>query len=264
MSNLGLLPIFLIGLLGSVHCVGMCGGIVAALSVAPGGRTVIPIRSINTVPSSASFGLAIPLEAWTRVLAYNAGRIGSYAAAGAIMGAVAGGALALTRIAALQTVAYVATNAMLMVLGLYLMDAWRGLAQIERIGQALWRRLQPMGRSLLPLDSPLKMLMMGALWGWLQCGMVYSVLLTATLSGSATGGAAVMLAFGLGTLPAVLAMGLSGQQLRIWMQRRAVRLACGLVIFAFGVLGVARAMHGQPVHWFDSLCIAPVGAGGYP
>jgi sulfite exporter TauE/SafE len=245
---LQLLPIFLIGLVGSVHCIGMCGGIVGALSSAPGAQSapqrVIPIAT------------TLRRQAGT-VLAYNAGRIASYMAAGALAGGLASGAYALTRIAALQVGAYWLANLMLVALGLYLMGVWHGLAHLEAGGQLLWRRVQPWTKALLPMDHPLKAFALGGLWGWLPCGMVYSVLLTALLSGSAPQGALVMLAFGLGTLPTLIALGMLGARLRQRMQQRIVRIACGALVLSFGALGLLRASSGVSLGWLDALCLTP-------
>ncbi|MDC8757896.1 sulfite exporter TauE/SafE family protein [Janthinobacterium fluminis] len=247
MNVLNLLPVFLVGLAGSAHCIGMCGGIVGALSAAaaPRARPVIAIAVAR--PAGA--------DKLLRVLAYNGGRIASYMAAGALAGGLAGGAANLLRLAALQVAFYWMANLMLLALGLYLMDAWRGLARLEAAGGVVWRRLQPLLKPLLPMDSPLKALAMGGLWGWVPCGMVYSVLLTAMLSGSALQGAAVMLAFGLGTLPTLLALGLLGARLRAAAQRRGVRVAGGLLVLAFGLLGLARAVNGLSLGWLDALCV---------
>jgi sulfite exporter TauE/SafE len=255
MDGLSMLPIFMIGLLGSVHCVGMCGGIVGALSVSR------PPRPFPVAVVALGSGA---LDGALRMAAYNAGRIGSYAIAGALAGGVAAGAQVLMGVAWLQAGGYWLANLMLVALGLYLMDAWRGLARLEAGGQAIWRRLQPLMQYLLPLDSPLKMLAVGALWGWLPCGMVYSVLMTAMMTGSARSGASVMLVFGLGTLPTLLAMGMLGNSLKDWMQRRAVRLASGLVILVFGVLGLARASGGLPPSWLDALCVSPATSAAQP
>ncbi|MEC5218314.1 sulfite exporter TauE/SafE [Actimicrobium sp. GrIS 1.19] len=255
MTGPSLFPVFLIGLLGSVHCVGMCGGIVGALSVAAPRARPFPV-AVMTAASERSE----PAERLWRVASYNAGRIGSYAIAGAIVGGAARGAQAMTGLTALQVGGYWLANLMLVALGLYLMDAWRGLSRLESLGQSLWRHIQPLTKRLLPLDSPLKMLAMGGLWGWLPCGMVYSVLLTAMLTGSALSGASVMLAFGLGTLPTLLAMGLAGAQLRQWMQRRVVRVLCGLVVLLFGVAGLMRVAAGMPLNWLDAVCITPMTA----
>ena len=137
------------------------------------------------------------------------------------------------------------------------MDVWRGLGQLEALGQTLWRRIQPLMKYLLPLDSPLKMFAVGGLWGWLPCGMVYSVLLTAMLTGSALSGGTVMLVFGLGTLPTLLMMGMLGERMRTSMQRRPVRVICGLIVLSFGLLGLGQAASGLPSSWLDAVCLTP-------
>jgi sulfite exporter TauE/SafE len=245
MNGLSLFPVFLVGLAGSVHCVGMCGGIVSAFSMAP----AFPVAVVTHAGTPAA-------DATLRVVAYNAGRIGSYATAGAIAGGLAGGVRTLAGLSSLQAGGYWLANLMLLALGLYLMGAWAGLARLEQLGQGLWSRLRPMMSFILPLDSPLKMLALGALWGWLPCGMVYSVLLTAMLAGSASGGAAVMAAFGLGTLPMLLTLGMAGARLRLVLQQPKVRRASGLLVLGFGMLGLARAAHGMSLGWLDVLCLA--------
>ena len=245
-----LVPVFVVGLLGSVHCAGMCGGIVGALSMAPGAGRTIPVRvSREAAPALAN------------VLAYNTGRIASYMTAGALAGGIGQGASALARLPSLQAGGYWMANLMLAMLGLYLMDAWRGLARLEQGGQLVWRHVQPLLRHVLPVHGngfgPGRMLAAGVLWGWLPCGMVYSVLVTAMLSGSATGGALVMLAFGLGTLPMLLGLGLLGARLRACLRLRGVRIACGALVLGFGLLGIARAAGGLPHSWVQTLCVTP-------
>lgn len=153
--------------------------------------------------------------------------------------------------------AYWLTNLMLVALGLYLMDAWYGLTRLEELGQGLWRRLRPLIQPLLPMDSPGKAFALGGIWGWLPCGMVYSVLLTAMFSGSAFSGASVMLAFGLGTLPAMLGLGLLGQRLRALAQQKTMRRVTGGVVLAFGVVGLLRAAGVVSLGVLDMLCITP-------
>lgn len=250
--NLSLFPVFVVGLLGSVHCAGMCGGIVGALSFAPqrprAGATTIALRPVAAAPASLN------------VAAYNLGRIASYMTAGAIAGGVAQGAGALSGLPLLQAAAYWLANLMLVAMGLYLMGAWSGIAHVERGGQWLWRRVQPQLKRVGPPDTPGRMFAAGALWGWLPCAMVYSVLVTAMLSGSAASGALTMLAFGLGTLPMMLALGLAGARLRGWLRLPAVRIACGAVVLAFGVLGLLRAAGGLPPSWLHTLCVTTGGA----
>ena len=250
----GLLPVFVVGLLGSVHCAGMCGGIVGALSVAsPSGRAVpVAVPVVAHVVPSRPAGPAL-----ASVLAYNLGRIGSYMLAGALAGSAGQGARALARLPDLQAGGYWMANLMLVLLGLYLMDAWRGLARLEQAGQLVWRHVRPLLRRLQPFDGPGRMLAAGALWGWLPCGMVYSVLVTAMLSGSTAGGALLMLAFGLGTLPMLLGLGLLGARLRACLRVRGVRVACGALVLGFGLLGLARAAGGLPQGWVETICVTP-------
>jgi sulfite exporter TauE/SafE len=247
MGPITLFPLFVVGLLGSVHCAAMCGGIVGALSLAPQRVTSfpVPVRVARAHPALAS------------ILAYNFGRIGSYAFAGALAGGAAGSARTLAGLPALQAGGYWLANLMLVALGLYLMDAWRGLAMLEQGGRALWRHVQPLTRRVGPPDTPAKMVATGFLWGWLPCGMVYSALVTAMLSGSAAGGAALMFAFGLGTLPMLLALGAAGSTLRAFTSRRQVRVASGLLVLGFGVLGLVRAAGGLPPSWLHTICITP-------
>jgi sulfite exporter TauE/SafE len=131
-------------------------------------------------------------------------------------------------------------NGLVILLGLYLAGLGRSVAGLERLGAALWRKVSPLGRRWLPVESVPRALAVGALWGWLPCGLVYSVLALALVSGSATRGAFVMLAFGLGTLPNLLAAGLAVGTLRTLLRRRGVRLAAGLAVAALGVWGMLR------------------------
>lgn len=244
-TGLYLLPIFVIGMLGSVHCIGMCGGIVSALSASGAQGRVIPIAVAATSSPPPT----------VRVIAYNAGRIASYMLAGAIAGGLASGARTLAGLAPLQVAAYWLANIMLIVLGLYLLDLWRGLNHLEAAGQIVWRRIQPLMKKVLPADTPAKSFALGALWGWLPCGMVYSMLLTAMLTATPLAGALVMLAFGLGTLPTMLTLGLLGARLARWSRQRGVRMAAGVLVLGFGVLGLARAAGGVSLGWLDLLCL---------
>lgn len=220
MPDSGFLALFLVGLLGGGHCVGMCGGIVGALSMGGGGR----------------FSLH---------LAYNAGRIASYGAAGALAGWLAGGfdaaGQALSGQLPVRVALYLAANLMLILLGLYLMGATRSLHWVERAGQRLWRSVQPLTRRFLPVRGPAQAFPLGLLWGWLPCGLVYSALVTALTGGSAGRGAALMLAFGLGTLPNLLLAGFFAARLNEYLAKPVVRIAAGLVVLAIGVHGAWAA-----------------------
>ncbi len=211
---------FLVGLLGGVHCIGMCGGIATSLTRAKGGGIL----------------------AWQVQAGYNVGRVASYGVAGAVAGSIGGAGLLLDRVLPIQVVFYVMANILLVGLGLYLGGWSRLVARLEAPGRWLWRAIQPLIARMLPVDSLPRALAVGALWGWLPCGLVYSLLATALLAGSAAGGAAVMLAFGAGTLPNLLAAGLLLEASRKRFQNRMLRQAVGAIVAGFGVVGLARAM----------------------
>lgn len=220
MSAGTLLSILLVGVLGGTHCVGMCGGIVGALS------------------SQAGAGGG----AWRLHLGYNIGRIASYVLAGALIGAVGGLGRVVGPLGTAQLVLYLVANLMLVLLGIYLMGFTAVLGPTERLGQHLWRHVSPLTARLLPVRHLGQAITLGALWGWLPCGLVYSVLVNALASASAANGALLMLAFGLGTLPNLLLAGILLQRFRRFAQARATRLLAGAVVLGFGIVGLARAL----------------------
>jgi uncharacterized protein len=217
-AELGAVSLFLAGLLGSVHCVGMCGGITGALTLA----LPEPVR-------------ASPFRLVPYLLAYNGGRILSYMAAGALVGA-AGAALAgvFTRELAMS-VGRIVSGGFMVLLGLYIAGWWSALIGLERLGGRLWRRLEPLGRRFLPPRRPLSALGLGLVWGWLPCGLVYSALAFALVSGGAAAGATLMLAFGLGTLPMLLAMGATARWLARITRSAWLRQLAGALILVFGL-----------------------------
>ncbi len=210
-----------LGLLGGGHCLGMCGGLMGALT------------------------LAIPREQRARrmqlLMAYNLGRIVSYAIAGFFSGVVgwavanSPGATTLRVVAALLLIA----------MGLYLAGWWSGLTRIERLGRGLWRYLQPFATRLLPISSIPRALLLGALWGWLPCGLVYSTLLWAASQGNAIDSALLLLAFGLGTWPVLLATGLAAERTTALLRRRSVRTTGGVLVILFGLW----TLPGPHQHW---------------
>jgi len=215
MIEFSLLTALLAGLLGGVHCVGMCGGIVAAFSFRADGSTP-PFRMH---------------------LAYNLGRVSSYTLFGALAGAL-GGSLKLASFMPAQTLLFILAQLVMILLGLYLAGLNRWVLVFERAGGRVWRRIKPLFQKLLPVKSLPQAVLAGMAWGWLPCGLVYSVLVSALAAGSATSGAALMLAFGLGTLPNLLGMGLFARQIQPFMQQLWVRRAAGLTVAGFGVWGL--------------------------
>lgn len=222
---------FLVGLLGGLHCAAMCGGIVAALNLPS--RRVGLSGGVGTIVADVAGQL--PLH-----VAYSTGRIASYTAAGAIAGGVGGVATLAETVMPIQIVLAIVANALVVLLGVYLAGAGSGVARLEGIGSALWRYVAPLGRRFLPADTPMRAVGAGAVWGWLPCGLVYSVLALALASGDAARGATVMLAFGLGTAPNLILAGLTLDRFRGLLARPGVRRTAGIAVAALGLWGAIR------------------------
>ena len=219
------LAAFLVGLFGGVHCVGMCGGIVGALS----------------------FGLPDELRQQPRrmlpyLLAYNLARITSYVLAGIMFGGISALAMQLVAINQLQQWLQVIAGVFMILLGLYVGGWWRVLLRLEQAGSMVWRQIEPLGRRFLPVHSVWHAFILGLLWGWLPCGLVYSVLIWSIASGGAVPGGLLMLSFGLGTLPNLLAMGLFATTISRWVRYPWVRWLAGGMIIGLGILELVRGM----------------------
>jgi sulfite exporter TauE/SafE len=212
-ADAGLAAALLAGLLGGGHCAGMCGGI-AGMLVARGGK------------------------GWRLALCHHLGRIGSYAVIGGIAGTVGEVALFADRILPVQQALWWLAQGMLLAVGLYLAGLWRGLRHVEALGGGIWRSLSGYLPRLLPTDTTGKALLAGAIWGWLPCGLVYSLVVTALASGSGAQGALTLAVFGLGTLPNVWLIG-STARWSIW-RHPAMRRVAGLLLAAWALFGVAR------------------------
>lgn len=212
---------FLVGLLGGVHCVGMCGGIVGALCLG--------LDDGLNKTAQQNFKKTFPF-----LLLYNTGRISSYTLAGILMGSIGWlGSHLITLYSIQQTLEIIAAVFML-ALGLYIAGWWKGLAKIERWGgKVIWQRLEPIGRKFMPVRSYPHALFLGLVWGWLPCGLIYSVVIWTISTQSPLEGGLLMLSFGLGTLPNLLLMGVFASTLTQFIQQSWVRQVAGMLIMAF-------------------------------
>lgn len=208
-----------VGFLGGTHCVGMCGGIVSALSLS--------IDQPKKTPLSF-------------LLAYNVGRILSYVIAGAIAGGLGALLAANASLHSAQLGLSIVAAGFMFLMGLYIAGWSNVLSKVEKVGGVIWRQLEPLGRRFLPVKQTDHALWLGMVWGWLPCGLVYSVLIWSLSAGSATQGMWLMLGFGLGTLPNLLAMGVAAQQLKQWMYKSWVRQSAGVLLIAFAIIQLAR------------------------
>lgn len=209
---------FATGLLGSTHCLGMCAGMSGLFAA---GATVATLKT--------QFPLA---------LAYNSGRVLSYAILGAVVALIGGGAVTLAP--GLAGAVRIASGVLIILIGLQVAFRWRLLSPVEKAGALIWNRMAPGAKGLIPANSLSKAAGLGLLWGWLPCGLVYSALLLAATTTEATGGALVMVAFGLGTMPAMILSGLSASKLSAFMSRN--RLGAGLLIVLLGIATLAMPL----------------------
>lgn len=216
---------FTVGLMGGVHCVGMCGGIVGALSFATQ-------QSKSTKKTSL----------FTLLFAYNFGRLFSYAMAGGVMGSVGWLLARWTDVHNIQLMMQLLAGIFMLMMGLYISGWWMGLVRLEKIGGMIWQYIQPVAQKILPVNNSLQAMTLGMLWGWLPCGLVYSVLVWAVSAGSFQTGALLMLSFGLGTLPNLLAMGMFANQLKLFVQKQAVRNLAGIMVILFALWNIVLAL----------------------
>ncbi|MGB7650837.1 MAG: sulfite exporter TauE/SafE family protein [Gallionella sp.] len=235
MTDFSIIAVFFVGLLGGVHCLGMCGSIVGLLTTQlPNNKNLLPFH-----------------------LAYSTGRVASYSVAGALVGSVGAAGLLWRDQVPIQHLLFALSSLMLIALGLYLAGLGNLVRRIEGVGRGLWQRLQPFTARLFPVVTPSRAFQLGVVWGWLPCGLVYSVLLTALASGSARSGALIMLAFGLGTLPNLLLIGLFWQRVKSWVQHPRVRLMAGLLVAALGVYGLIKVGYTFYINGWTGACHVP-------
>lgn len=218
----------IVGLLGSSHCIGMCSGIVGALNM---GVT----DGLSGKPGSL----------FAYQLSYNAGRISSYLLVGLLAGSLGAG---LAQLGVSPVTGKLVAAAFMIALGLYLADWWRGMALLEKLGFKLWRRIQPLGKRLFPIRNLPQAYLLGLLWGWLPCGLVYAVVAWSLTTGNAYQGALLMLGFGLGTLPAMLIAGKAFTHFKHWVRSPLIRTTAGIMIIGFGVYSGFSALNHQHQH----------------
>ena len=215
----------IVGLLGSSHCIGMCSGIVGALNM------------------GVDDGLSgKPGSLFAYQLSYNAGRITSYLLVGLLAGTLGAG---LSQLGVSPVTGKLVAAAFMIALGLYLADWWRGLALLEKLGFSLWRHIQPLGKRLFPIRNLPQAYLLGLLWGWLPCGLVYAVVAWSLTTGNAYQGALLMLGFGLGTLPAMLIAGKAFTHLEHWVRSPMIRISAGIMIIGFGIYSGFSALNHQ-------------------
>ncbi len=241
MALSALIGAWLAGVLGGGHCLAMCGGFLTALSGAGAHpQPLLPARALAL-----------------RQLPYNLGRITTYVVLGAAFGAAGGASLVAVDWLPLQRALFVVANLFLLALGVGI--AWRrdGAAPLQRAGAALFVRLAPAVRTLAARDSAGARYALGMVWGFIPCALIYGVLPIALFSGGALAGGAVMLAFGLGTLPNLVAAGWLVARSRTWLEGPIARYGAALLLIAFALVGIWRALFGPMSMGQGPFCLVP-------
>jgi sulfite exporter TauE/SafE len=219
-----LLPVLsaalLAGLLGSAHCLGMCAGISGLFAV---NANVAAVRE------------QLPLA-----ITYNFGRVLSYVLLGIIVASF--GSVVVKASPSLASGIRILSGIIIVLVGLKVAFDLRLLNPIERMGATLWARIAPAAKRLVPVTNLPRALGLGLVWGWLPCGLVYSVLLIAATSAEPAGGAMIMLAFGIGTMPAMLMTGLGAAQFANALRKKGARVGLGLLIACLGILTIAMPL----------------------
>lgn len=199
----------------------MCGGIVGILS-----------QQTN----SSSY------QTVTKTLSYNAGRILSYSFIGFLAGSISHVALSPMDTAALMLFSKYLTSIFMLAFGFYLLGWLNFLSYLERFGQRLWKRLSPLSRQLLPIQHKRDAFLLGIIWGWLPCGLVYSALAWSLASAQPLNGTLIMLSFGLGTLPMLMTMGIASEKLTQFTRSLLIRRSVGGLIIIFAVFKLINPM----------------------
>jgi len=219
-----LVSALLVGLLASSHCLAMCGGLSVALGLGAGGG--------NTA----------------YLLSYSLGRVFIYTVIGALAGLM--GEQVTASLPAVGTALRLLAALLLVAMGLYISGWWMGLAKLEAVGALLFKRLRPLSRGLIPVRGHSQALSLGMVWGLLPCGLVYSSVAWALATADWRQSAVLMASFGVGTVPAMLSVGLAGQKLQRVLKHRRFRLLSGLLVIAMGIataLMPLRHLH-EPQH----------------
>ena len=204
---------FVAGFAGSGHCAGMCGPIVGLFESSPAGGLQPAVRRVG----------------------YQLGRLGFYAALGIAAGALSAFALSIVPVRTGALALRLLAGLVLLTIGMKLLLGERGGSWLDGVGRAVWKRLSPLARHVLPMDRVAKAVAVGFIWGAIPCGLVYATLGLAAAGGSAAAGGAVMAAFWLGTVPTLSAIGAGA---RATFNARYRRLA-GIATIAVACVSLA-------------------------
>ena len=226
---------FALGLFSTLHCLGMCGGVIGALSC--------------SVPQPVSNDA---LKRNGYILLFNLGRVSMYGVFGLIVGAGGASLVGLIDPSLWRKLAAAVAGISMILIGIYLGGWLPSVRRVDLLGRGIWHRMQPLARRLIPIDGPGKALAAGLVWGWLPCGLVYYALLVAAPLGGAVDGALFMMAFGLGTLPGMQTTGAFGGLLSRLTRREDIRQLAAATIVLIGVGALLLGQTELPHEWMPT------------
>lgn len=224
-SELSVLACFLVGLMSTLHCFGMCGGI----------STLLTMQTRNQNDHRAKFKIA---------LIYNFGRIFSYSVIGLLAGLTSelgvnvffqGG----------HTYLQFLSSIVLIIIALNILGWLSFFSHLEKITYAIWKPFQELLKWILPAKSVFDYFCLGLIWGWLPCGMVYSVLMLAIVSGDAIQSMLYMFAFGIGTLPGMVTTSVGGSFLKNSFNKPVFKYFSALLLIVIALLPITGFWNGD-------------------
>lgn len=240
MATALLVSALLAGLVGGLHCAAMCGGFVAATAARDGARALVPARTLVL-----------------RQLTYHGGRIASYTALGALFGAAGAATLGTVDVRPVQQALYVVANVLLVLLAFAIATRATAMPWLARAGLRVFARVLPVAGPVMRGPGAASRVAFGLMWGFVPCTLVYSVLPLALFAGGPWQGAAVMLAFGLGTVPHLAGFGFLLQRARRFAQGPVARGAVAALLTAFALVGLYRALYLPETLGQGPFCLVP-------
>ncbi len=221
-----IIAMFFMGLMSSAHCIGMCGGIASALALSD--------NSLSPPKVSRSH----LYQQLTPLFFYNLGRLFSYALIGGLLGGLVATLADLSHFTYQLGILRFIAALLLLLVALHIGQLWQGIRVIEKGGKRIWAIIAPLAIPLMPLKRNIHALPLGMIWGWLPCGMVYSALSLAAITASSLSGALTMLAFGFGTLPAMLLVGGMAENIKLKLNNLKIRRFFAFILFTYAIFSI--------------------------
>jgi sulfite exporter TauE/SafE len=219
-----IIAMFFMGLMSSAHCIGMCGGIASALSLSSQNKAPTPVNSL--------------LQTLTPLFFYNLGRLFSYALIGGLLSGLVATLADLSHVTHQLGILRFIAALLLLLVALHIGKLWQGIGFIEKGGKHIWAVISPLAIVFMPLKRKVHALPLGMIWGWLPCGMVYSALSIAAVTANSLSGTLTMLAFGFGTLPAMLLVGGTAEKIKLKLNNLKIRRFFAFVIFTYAIFSI--------------------------